>query len=178
MKQMFSSMTITNGFPQASSHPNVAPSPSLSPPVQVITARSQSTSTAKRIFGGISWEASSTLQSWGLHGKVIRSTKGAATDYDIAFSFQLPLAWWFGAHILKGELAMSVPRQNTLTLRHPSYVAVGRVLDFSHPFFVACRLNDVATIREMLRNGEGRPTDEDPNGDGPLWVSGAQRQWK
>lgn len=69
---------------------------------------------------------------------------------------------------------MSVPRQNTLTLRHPSYLAVGRILDFSHPFFEACRFNDVVVIREMLRNGEGRPTDEDPNGFGPLWVSIAQ----
>lgn len=174
MKQMFSSMTITKGFSEASSHPNVAPSPSLPPPIQVITARSQSTSAVKRIFGGISWEASSTWQSWGLHGKVIRSTKGAATDYDIAFSFRLPLAWWFGAHVLKGELAMSIPRQNTLTLRHPSYLAIGRVLDFSHPFFRACKSNDVVVIREMLRNGDGRPTDEDPNGYGPLRVSGVQ----
>lgn len=68
---------------------------------------------------------------------------------------------------------MSVPRQNTLTLRHPSYLAIGRVLDYSHPFFEACRSNDVVVIREMLRNGEGRPTDEDTNGFGSLWVRAA-----
>ena len=174
MKQIFSAMTITNSLPGTSSNPNGTSGKPLSPPTQVMTARTNSTSAVRRVFGGVSWEASSTCQSWGLHGKVIWSTKGASTDYDVAFSIHLPLAWWFGAHILKGGLAMSVPRQNTLTLRHPSYLAVGRVLDSSHPFFGACRSNDVAVIREMLRNGEGRPTDEDPNGFGPLWVSVAQ----
>lgn len=173
MKQMFSSITIASGLPGASSSPNAAPSPSFSPLTHVITARTLSTSAVKRIFGGVSWEASSTWQSWGIHGKVIWSTKGAATDYDVAFSVRLPLAWWFGARILKGELAMSVPRQNTLKLRHPSYLAAGRVLDISHPFFDACRLNDVVLIREMLRSGEWRPTDEDTDGYSPLWVSAA-----
>ena len=173
VKQMFSSITIASALPGASSSPNAAPSPPFSPPTEPITARTQPTSAVKRVFGGVSWEASSTWQSWGIHGKVIWSTKGAATDYDLAFSIRLPLAWWFGAHILKGELAMSVPRQNTLTLRHPSYLAAGRVLDISHPFFAACISNDVVLIRDMLRSGEWRPTDEDINGYSPLWVSAA-----
>ena len=170
---MFSSITIARALPEASSSPNAAPSPPFSPPTQQISAHTLSTSAVKRVFGGVSWKASSTWQSWGIHGKVTWSTKGAATDYDLAFSIRLPLSWWFGAHILKGELGMSVPRQNTLTLRHPSYLAVGRVLDTSHPFFRACRLNDVVLIREMLRSGEWRPTDEDPDGYSPLWVSAA-----
>ena len=173
MKQMFSSITIASVPLGASSSLNTARSPPFSPPIQATTARTQSTSAVKRVFGGVSWEASSTWQSWGIHGKVIWTKKGAATDYDVAFSVRLPLAWWFGAHILKGELAMSVPRQNTLTLRHPSYLAVGRVLEKSHPFFRACALNDVVLIREMLDSGEGRPTDEDPDGFSPLGVSTA-----
>ena len=80
------------------------------------------------------------------------------------------MAWWFGSHVLQGNLSVSVPRQNTLTLRHPSYFTVARVLDDSHPFFEACRSNDAAAVRDMLRNGEGRPTDEDSEGYGALWV--------
>jgi ankyrin repeat protein len=101
---------------------------------------------------------------------VIKSTKGRSVDYDVAVSLQLPMAWWFGINILKGQLSVSFPRQNTLTLRHPSYFAIARVLDYSHPFFKACESNDVAVVQEMLRNGEGRPTDEDPGGYDPLWV--------
>jgi hypothetical protein len=113
--------------------------------------------------------------SSSLHNKEVNANT-ISVEWHIkeGVQFRLPLAWWFGAHILKGELAMSIPRQNTLTLRHPSYLAIGRVLDFSHPFFKACKSNDVVVIREMLRNGDGRPTDEDPNGYGPLRVSGVQ----
>jgi hypothetical protein len=174
MKQMLSTMTITAPCPGSPLPSSVlAPSPlplGSSVSTSVSTARSQSTSAVSRIFEGSAWQASSTWQSWGLYGTVVKSTKGKATDYDVAIRLHLPLAWWFGRHVLRGEVAFSFPGQNTLTLRHPSYFAVARVLYDYHPFFTACADNDVAVVREMLRNGEGRPTDEDTGGDGPLWV--------
>ena len=168
MKQMFSTITVTPPLLGSSPTSSGAASSSLSlgsgMSTSTMGARSLSTSAVTRVYKGIAWQASKTLQSWGLHGSVVKTTKGQSTDYDAAFSVRLPLAWWFGSHILKGELAMSFPRPNTLTLRHPSYFAVSRVLDYTHPFIQACRDNDAAVVRDMLRNGEGRPTDETPDG--------------
>ena len=174
MKQIFSAITVSPPLLGSRASSNGTASSSMSPSsgmsMSTMRVHSSSTAAVARAYGGIAWKASKTWQSWGLHGSVVKTTKGQSTDYDAAFSVRLPLAWWFGSHILKGELAMSFPRLNTLTLRHPSYFAVARVLDYSHPFFQACGDNDVAVVRKMLRSGEGRPTDENPVGDGPLWV--------
>lgn len=174
MKQMFSTITTKAPLPASplllsKSEPTPLPSGSAAS-ASLSTARNHQTTAVRRVAKGFVWQASSAWKSWGLTGTVIKSTKGASIDYDVAISLQLPMAWWFGSHVLKGEMGMSFPRQNTLTLRHPSYFTVARVLDYSHPFLLACQSNDVAVVREMLRNGEGRPTDEDPEGDGPLWV--------
>jgi hypothetical protein len=171
---MFSTMTITAPPlrpPSFSNASGLPPLPSGSAASASTTpARNYSTTAVRRIPDGFAWKASGIWQSWGLHGTVIKSTKGQATDYNITIELRLPLAWWFGSHVLNGELAISFPRQSTLTLRHPSYFAIARVLDYSHPFLQACESNSVAVVREMLRNGQGRPTDEDPDGHGPLWV--------
>jgi len=174
MKQILSTMAIINPSdgsslgPGASAWSPLSPAPAMSKSLP--TARSQSTTAVRRTFGGVVWDTSKNWQSWGLYGTVIKSTKGQATDYNVAVSLHLPMAWWFGTHVLKGQVAVSFPRQNTLTLRHPSYFAVARVLDASHLFFEACRRNDARRVREMLRSGKGRPTDEDSEGQGPLWV--------
>jgi len=171
---MFSAIVITApplGLSSTSSASTPPPQRSGSAASALISAAPNHLATAVRpIAGGLAWKSSSTWKSWGLLGTVVKSTKGQSIDYDVAISLQLPMAWWFGSHVLKGQLNVSFPRQNTLTLRHPSYLAIARVLDFSHPFFEACRSNDFTVVREMLRNGEGRPTDEDPGGSGPLWV--------
>lgn len=166
-------MAIQPPFPASSlasnaSAPPLPPAPAI--PTSVLTAHTQAAKAARRVFGGIAWQASSSWQSWGLVSRVIKSTKGQSTDYNVAIRLRLPMAWWFGSHVLKGEVTACFPRQNTLTLRHPSYFAVARVLEDSHPFVEACKDNDVATVRRMLENGEARPTDEDDSGNGPLWV--------
>ncbi|GAB7322040.1 hypothetical protein MBLNU13_g03089t2 [Cladosporium sp. NU13] len=155
MKQMFSTITTNAPLPASplllsKSEPTPLPSCSAAS-TSLSTARNHPTTAVRRVAKGFVWQASSAWKSWGLTGTVIKSTKGASIDYDVAISLQLPMAWWFGSHILKGEMA--------------------RVLDYSHPFLLACQSNDVAVVREMLRNGEGRPTDEDPEGDGPLWYA-------
>jgi hypothetical protein len=171
---MFSTIAITAPQPGTSSTSSTSSSPSLRPgslaSASVSTTRGHSTTALGRVYRGVPWESSSIWQSWGLHGNVIKTTKGQATDYNISFGLRLPLAWWFGNYNLKGEIAASFIRQNTLTLRHPSYFAVARVLDKSHPFIRACRKNKVDVVREMLRSGQGRPTDETSNGRSCLWV--------
>jgi hypothetical protein len=148
----------------------------VSSPLSTIGARTPSLAAVRRVFGGVVWDTSPSWQSWGVQGTAIKSTKGQATDFNIAIKLHLPKVWWFGSHVLKGEVAISFPYQNTLTLRHPSYFAVARVLDDSHPFVEACKTNDAATVRRMLRSGEARPTDEDDSGFGPLFVSAAATQ--
>jgi hypothetical protein len=177
-KQMFSTMMITAPLSGPHWPPSVLTTSPLSPGLvastPVLIAQDQRATAVRRIHEGVAWKTSSTWQSWGLHGTVIKSTRGQPTDYNVVIRLHLPVAWWFSSHVLNGKLTVSVLRQNTLTLRHPSYFAVAYVLDFSHPFFEACRSNDVAVVREMLRNGEGRPTDVNPRGYGPFWVRARQ----
>jgi hypothetical protein len=177
MRQMFSGLAIT--------HPSNLPLTATSRTRSSSTAASSSTRTSDptasaatqrviiRKFEAISWEASKTLQSWGIAGSVVKSTQGQSTDYDFGFHTHLPLAWLFGSYALMGQLSIRknflVP--NTFTLRHPSYFTVARVLDRSHPFFQACKCNDVAAVRSMSCNGEGRPTDVDSFGNTCLVVS-------
>jgi hypothetical protein len=113
------------------------------------------------------------LQSWGLHGMIVKSNQGQSTDYDLGFEINLPLAWFFGSHALRGQLSLrkSSLVSKTLTLRHPSYLTVARVYDRSHPFLEACRTNEIAAVRTMLRSGEGRPTDTVLHGMTCLGVS-------
>lgn len=125
----------------------------------------------RRVREGDPWKAGERWRSWGLQGTVIKSTHGQNTDYDIVFNIPLPLAWLFGGHALRGQLGFTVPlRQNTLTLRHPSYFTVARLVDRSQPFMVACLLGDLDAVRTMLRNGDGRPTDRTGDGEGPMSV--------
>lgn len=126
-----------------------------------------------RIHQGSPWASSKGWESRGLHGSVIKSTRGKSTDYNVTFKVNLPLAWLFGSYALTGELSIRTDsiRQNTLTLRHPSYLTVARVFPGTHPFLQALRKNDEATVRAMLRTGEGRPTDVDSDGQNCLYVS-------
>lgn len=127
----------------------------------------------RRIHQGSPWALNKGWESRGLHGSVIKSTHGKSTDYNVTFKVNLPLAWLFGSYALIGELSLRTDsiRQNTLTLRHPSYLTVARVLPATHPFLQALRKNDEATVRVMLRTGEGRPTDVDSDGHNCLYVS-------
>jgi hypothetical protein len=127
----------------------------------------------RRMYQGSPWALSKAWESRGLQGSVVKSTYGKSTDYNFTFKVNLPLAWLFGSYALKGELSLRTDsiRQNTLTLRHPSYFTVARVLADPHPFLEALRLNDEPTVRAMLRTGEGRPTDVDSNGYNCLYVS-------
>lgn len=126
---------------------------------------------SRRNFESNFWESSKPWQYLGLHRNIIKSTQGEATDYDLGFRINLPLAWLFGTYALTGQLGIRTsPRQNTLTLRHPSYLTVARVLDRTHPFLLAFARNDLGAIRRMLHTGEGRPTDTDCDGQGLLFV--------
>lgn len=127
----------------------------------------------RRVHEGSPWALSKGWKSRGLHGSVIKSTRGKSTDYNITFKVDLPLAWLFGSYALTGELSIRTDsiRQNTLTLRHPSYMTVARVLPRTHPFLQALRKNDESTVRIMLCTGEGRPTDVDSDGHNCLYVS-------
>ena len=127
----------------------------------------------RRMYQGSPWALSKGWESRGLQGSVVKSTYGKSTDYNFTFKVNLPLAWLFGSYALTGELSIRTDsiRQNTLTLRHPSYLTVARVLPGTHPFLQALRKNDEATVRAMLRTGEGRPTDVDSDGHNCLYVS-------
>lgn len=128
------------------------------------------TTDVSRVFHGMLWEASGRWQSWGLQGRILKSSKGLCVDYDAGLVIHLPLAWLFGSHALKGELSvrLSPLRRNTFTLRHPSYFTVARILGKAHPFLVACRDNDARTVCTMLQTGVGRLTDVDRGGNGAL----------
>lgn len=125
----------------------------------------------RRVRNGDPWKVGERGRYWGLQGTVIKSTHGQNTDYDVVFNIPLPLAWLFGSHALRGQLGFRAPlRRNTLTLRHPSYFTVSRIVDNFHPFMVACQDGDLDTIRAMLRNGDGRPTDRTTDGESPMSV--------
>jgi hypothetical protein len=110
--------------------------------------------------------------SWGLRGSLITSQKGPNNEYNINFSVSLPLARILGGYAFIGCLSLeSMPLFGTaLMFRHPSYFAVARVVDDCHPFMTACEQDDVDTVRLMLRNGEGRPTDMTAKGRTPMQV--------
>jgi hypothetical protein len=177
MRRMFSGLTIT----QPSNLPLTATSRTGSSSIAASastttfdpTAPAASQTTIIRKFEALSWEASKTLQSWGIAGSVVKSTQGQSTDYDFGFHTHLPFAWLFGSYALRGQLSIRTSSlvSNTFTFRHPSYFTVARILHDSHPFFEACRSNDVAAVRTMLSTGEGRPTDIDSNGYSCLFVS-------
>jgi hypothetical protein len=128
MRQMYLDMTIT--------HPSNPTSTAASKSVSFLMPTSPSATTPelttpttphtviKRKFEGIAWEASKMLQSWGLHGVIVESNQGQSTDYDLGFEINLPLAWFFGSHALRGQLSLrkSSLVSKTLTLRHPSYL--------------------------------------------------------
>jgi hypothetical protein len=178
MRQMFSGLTITHPSTlTAASRTGSGSSPiqaSSSTTTSDPTARTASQTAIMRKFEAITWDASKVLRSWGIRGAIVKcSTQGELTDYDFGFNAHLPLAWLFGSYALRGQLSIrkSLLVSNTFTLRHPSYFTVARVLDLLHPFFKACWFNDVATVRTMLLNGEGRPTDVNIHGETCLWVS-------
>jgi hypothetical protein len=177
MRQMFSGLAIT--------HPSNLPLVATSRTGSTSIAASASTTTFDPIasaatqtaiirkFEAISWKASQILQSWGMTGSVVKSTQGHSTEYDFGFNAHLPLSWLFGNYALRGQLSIrkSSLVSNTFTLRHPSYFTVARILERSHPFLKACQFNDLVTVRTMLRNGEGRPTDVNSHGETCLWVN-------
>jgi hypothetical protein len=110
---------------------------------------------------------------WGSRASLSTSRTGLHTDYDINFSISLPLARILGSYALTGSLSLRYTslRQNAITLRHPSYFAIARTLEFHHPFMTACLRGDTLTTRSMLQSGEGRPTDVTEYGWTPLYVS-------
>jgi hypothetical protein len=177
MRQMFSGLAITHPSNLPLTATSRTGSTSIAASASTImsdpAAHTASHTAIIRRFVGRSWEASKMLQSWGIYGTVGKSTQGHSTDYDFGFNAQLPLAWLFGSYALRGQLFIrkSLLVSNTFTLRHPSYFTVARVLDSLHPFFKACWCNDVATVRTMLLNGEGRPTDVNHRGKTCFWVS-------
>lgn len=170
MKQMFSTVAIGDSPYDSLSNPVAAP-----PPYKLAKTRTTNAATraaTRRNYGSHYWELNKSWQYLSLHRNITRSTQGESTNYDFGFRVNLPLAWLFGTHALTGQLGIRTsPRQNTLTLRHPSYLTVARVLDKTHPFLLAFARNDLGAIRDMLRTGGGRPTDIDCYGQGLLFVS-------
>lgn len=129
--------------------------------------------TARRSLMKSPWQLNNSWAPWGLRGSLITTKIGPYTDYDVSFSISLPLARILGSYALTGCLSLrSVPLcRSALTFRHPSYFAVARVVDKTHPFMLACRNGDIEAVRLMLRSGEGRPTDITAKGSTPMFVS-------
>lgn len=119
------------------------------------------------------WKSDISWESWGLRGFLTTTKQGTFTDYNIGFSVSLPLARVLGSYVFSGYLSLrSTPLcQSAFTFRHPSYLAVARVVDQSHPFIQACIQDDLAKARSMLLSGEGRPTDVTIEGTSPMMVS-------
>ena len=119
------------------------------------------------------WSSGKSLESWGFRGALVTTKQGYHTDYDVVFSFSLPLARILGSYALTGCSSLrSTPLcRNFFTFRHPSYFAVARLVDEDHPFMAACRDGDIETVRFMLRSGEGRPTDMTARARTPMFVS-------
>lgn len=128
---------------------------------------------ARPTFASTPWKLSKSWATWGLRGSFVATKEGEHTDSNIQFSISLPLSRLVGNYALTGCLSLRSASycQSALTLRHPSYFAMARVVDESHPFMHACAMGDVKAIRSMLRSGEGRPTDVTSQGYTPLSVS-------
>jgi hypothetical protein len=128
---------------------------------------------ARPTFASTPWKLSKSWATWGLRGSFVAIKGGEYTDSNIQFSISLPLARLLGNYALTGCLSLRSASycQSALTFRHPSYFAVARVFDQSHPFMHACAMGDVKAIRSMLRSGEGRPTDVTSQCYTPLSVS-------
>jgi len=124
-------------------------------------------------FASTPWKLSKSWATWGLRGSFVAINEGEHTESNIQFSISLPLARLLGSYALTGCLSLRSASycRSALTLRHPSYFAVARVVDESHPFMHACAMGDVKAIRSMLRSGESRPTDVTSQGYTPLSVS-------
>lgn len=136
------------------------------------TGSHQTTTLNKRTLTAKARRLDTSWESWGLRGSLSKTTKGSYTHYSVGFTIALPLARILGSYALTGVISIrSCPLAgNLFTFRHPSYFAMARLLDDDHPFFIACRNGDLAAVRVMLQSGEGRPTDIDCSGDGPLVV--------
>lgn len=172
MEQMISTVTISCRTPGATPPSPTSPIGAISGTASRSSAHTTPLAVVKRVFTEEPWDLTERWQSWGLRGSVIKSKQGSYTDYDATFTFSLPLAWLLGKYSLNGQLSFRTSHlwQNTLKLRHPSYFSVARVVELSHPFMGACRNGDIDTVRTMLRNGEGRPTDRDTIGQSPMSV--------
>jgi hypothetical protein len=128
---------------------------------------------SRRTLASKPWTLAGRWEPWGLRGSLITFRKGTNYEYNIKFSISSPLARILGRYALTGCLSLESMSLfgNAFTFRHPSYFAVARVVDRSHPFMTACRHGDVETVRFMLRSGEGRPTDVTATGRTPMGVS-------
>lgn len=58
-----------------------------------------------------------------------------------------------------------------LMFRHPTALAVSRLVDNDNEFMMACDRGDTLAVRAMLRDGRGRPTDVAERNWTPLTVS-------
>lgn len=61
-------------------------------------------------------------------------------------------------------------------LRPPSSFALARLVDTDDEFMVACDRGDLLTVRSMLQDGRGRPTDVTDKNGTPLTVSDADKR--
>lgn len=152
------------------------------PSLPSVASRHSNTPSAHRTIGkrflASNWKSDKRWESWGLRGSLVTSRKGPHTDYSIGFTVSLPSAWILGSYILSGQLLLrSTPLcRNAFTIRHPSYLAVARIVDEDHRFIRACVQGDSATVRSMLLSGEGRPTDTTAGGRTPMWVSASSNK--
>jgi hypothetical protein len=137
------------------------------------TPVSRSGAAVRRTLASKPWTLAKGWEPWGLRGSLITSQKGSKHEYNINFSVSLPLARIIGGYALIGCLSLELtPLFGTaFTFRHSSYFAVARIVDDFHPFMAACGMGDIETVRFMLRNGEGRPTDVSTGGWTPIGVS-------
>lgn len=126
----------------------------------------------KHVIATSPWTSSQKWQDWGFRMSRLTTTRGHDTDRIWHISISLPLTRIVGRYALNIGLLLrsTYSCRNTISIRHPSYFAVSRIVDDNHPFIVACALGDLSVVRAMLQSGEGRLTDATSTGDTPMKV--------
>ena len=120
------------------------------------------------------WTFGSNWAVFGVKGGFVPTTQGAHKDYFLAMQVSIPLSQIFrpSAFILSLSVRTFPLCPSRFELLHGSSYAVARVVPQDDPFMVACDRGDLISVRTMLQNGEGRPTDVIDRNWTPLAVSG------
>ena len=122
------------------------------------------------------WSLGSNWADFGVNGSFVSTTQGAHRDHFLAIQVSLPLSRIVGpcALIMSVSVRTFPLCPGNFKLLHGSSLALARVVEEDDPFMVACDRGDLITVRSMLQNGQGRPTDVITRNRTPLTVSKLQ----